>query len=481
MGCIPRKHLGAKATKPVDLVITPSIFVRENSLDINEVYDFGQSLGRGAFGEVRRAKHRSTNLLRAIKILLKDKPSTEANTELLNEVEMIKAVDHPNIIKVFEYFETPRKSYIVMELCQGGELFDEFSKRNVLKEDDCATVIKQLLSAVSYLHSHNIIHRDLKPENILIETKGDISNVKISDFGTATLCAKNAKIRGALGTVYYVAPEVLLGNYDSKCDMWSIGVIIFTLLSGCPPFDGINDNAILNKILKGNYSFTGPIWANISREAKDLISSLLCPVETRLTAESALNHPWIQRRCPNNQDLHSLGNVLTKLKDFHCASKLKEAVSIFITSQCITSDETKQLKEAFKTLDVSGDGKISKKELADQYTKFMEGGESKAAVEEIMADVDSDKSGFIDYTEFLKATLDRKKLESSENLKAAFNLFDKDKSGTISAAEIRMVLDTGNMANSKIWDEILGEVDTNGDGVIDLREFEALVNKKTIL
>lgn len=223
MGCVPRKGLSSSNNKKMrhskDLVVDPGLFVQQNNLRFTEVYEIRRSLGKGAFGEVKEVKHRERNIIRAVKIFNKEFEEQDSHENLMNEVNMLKTVDHPNILRVLEFFEGPKKSYIVMELLKGGELFDEISKRKFFSEDDAVIVVKQIFSAVAYLHDRNIIHRDLKPENILLENKDDIKHLKISDFGTATLCKKNAKVRGALGTAYYIAPEVLLGNYGSQCDM----------------------------------------------------------------------------------------------------------------------------------------------------------------------------------------------------------------------------------------------------------------------
>ncbi|CAG9313942.1 unnamed protein product [Blepharisma stoltei] len=482
MGCYQSKSKSdnSKIVTVKDLKVQKSAFVQHNPNPFQEIYSIGRSIGTGAFGEVRRVVHRHANATRAAKIFRKDLAKTEEAKQKLNlEIDILKSLDHPNIIRIYEFFEDPKRFYIVMEHCNGGELFEEILKRQSFGEVHAAQIVQQILSAVAYLHDRGIVHRDLKPENILLEERGDILNIKLIDFGTAVFLEKNKTIRGALGTAYYIAPEVLTGYYNEKCDMWSIGVIIYILLSGVPPFDGKTDDDIIEKVKKGNYSFAGAAWRNISREAKDLISSLLCPPANRLTAPAALLHPWIaanaSRSLPSVQVMQS---ALSNLKGFHNNNKLRDAVQTFIATQCISQQDTKDMREAFRAMDTNGDGKLSKEELLAQYVRTMGPEMAEVEVNRIMAEADSDNNGFIDYTEFLKATLDLKTAMSAENLKVAFDVFDKDGSGKISTLELKRILEGGAQTEKSLWNMIVNEVDLNGDGEIDFSEFQNIILSK---
>lgn len=222
MGCYPSKSKpeGSKIDKVEDIKLYKGAFVQHNSQPFQEVYQVGRNIGTGAFGEVRRVIHRQTGATRAAKIFRKDLAKTEEATRKLNlEIDILKVLDHPIIIKVYEFFEDPKRFYIIMEHCKGGELFEEIVKRQSFGEVHAAQIIQQLLSAVGYLHDTGIVHRDLKPENILLEERNDDLNIKLIDFGTACFLEKNKTIRGALGTAYYIAPEVLTGYYNERCDM----------------------------------------------------------------------------------------------------------------------------------------------------------------------------------------------------------------------------------------------------------------------
>ena len=455
-------------------------FVVQNPRAFQEEYKIGKSLGSGAFGEVRKVIHRATGEARAVKIFRKDLAvSDSSQKKLMEEINVLRSLDHPNIIRVYEFFEDNKRFYIVMEQCNGGELFEEILKRQNFGEPQAAIIVQQLLSAVAYLHDNGIIHRDLKPENILLEESRDIMNIKLIDFGTAVRVDKNKTIKGAIGTAYYIAPEVLSGTYNHRCDLWSLGVIIFILLGGYPPFDGQNDEEILEKVKKSNYSFKNQVWNNISKEAKELIQGLLAPSVSRLTAHDALASSWIRMNLQRQQVGDDVKKAaLDGLKSFQKSSKLRDAVNTFITTQCVSVADTKELRKVFKDMDKNGDGKLSREELLEYYSKEMGPEQANKEVNRIMSEVDTDNSGYVDYTEFIKATIDFKTITSAGFLKRAFDVFDKDGSGSISASELKRLLAGGNICEDNIWSEIIKNVDSNGDGEIDFREFERIILSK---
>ncbi|CAG9323811.1 unnamed protein product [Blepharisma stoltei] len=463
-----------------EIVVQASNFVRENENKFQDVYRLGQALGTGGSGEVKICFHRETNIKRAVKIFRKDLITNEAaKVNLEKEINILKTLDHPNIVRIYEYFEDSKRLYIIMEFCKGGELFDEIIKRQTFSENHAAQIMYQLLSAVAYLHNLNIIHRDLKPENILLEERNDSLNIKLIDFGTATYMTPSRPTVGASGTAYYIAPEVLAGRYTEKCDLWSCGIIMYILLSGFPPFDGKTEDEIMSKVSSGKVNFSVNPWPNISAEAKELLTSLLCPEETRISASDALQHLWITTRINRTiTNKEMLNEVLTNLRNFHTSNKLRDAVHTFIATQCMTQQDTKDLKEIFLLIDKNGDGKISKEDLIEQYTSILGAEEAASEVAKIMKEVDTDKNGFVDYTEFLKASLNVEKVLSAGNLKTAFRVFDRDGSGTISASELRKILEGGIPSDERVWNEIISQVDQNGDGEIDLQEFQDIILAK---
>ena len=247
-----------------------------------------EPIGKGAFGEVRKAVHKVSGQMRAIKIIQKQKHSNdpserklelEREDRLRKEVEILASLDHPNILKVYEFYEDETRFYIITEHCEGGELFERIINEGTFEEDEAAVQMKALLSAIVYCHNHNICHRDLKPENLLYEHKGEGANLKVIDWGTSRQYNPNPdkkfNMTAKFGTPYYIAPEVLKGSYNEKCDIWSLGVILYIMLCGYPPFNGGDDTQIIEAVESGRYNFPEDEWEHISDQAKDLISKCL--------------------------------------------------------------------------------------------------------------------------------------------------------------------------------------------------------------
>ena len=277
-----------------------------------------------------------------------------------------------------------------------------------------------------------------------------------------------------LGTPYYIAPEVLNKNYNEKCDVWSCGVITYILLSGMPPFNGQSDQDIMKKVREGVFSFEDRIWATISENAKSFIKTLLIyDPKDRPSAEAALTHPWLAELATLQVDENMAMNALDNLSKFNSDVTLKMATYSFIASQLMSKQERDNLSKVFKAFDTNGDGKLSMEEVKtgylDHYGKIL----SDQEVEDMFNAVDTDKSGFIDYTEFVVAATNQKALTSQEKLRAAFKMFDKDGSGIITADEIKEVLCFGgtNSLSEEQVNVIIKQVDENGDGEIQFEEF----------
>lgn len=253
---------------------------------------------------------------------------------------------------------------------------------------------------------------------------------------------------------------------------------MYILLCGKPPFEGTTDQQVIERTCSMRINVSGGVWNSISREAVELLQAIFAPAEDRISAKEVLQHPWIHKFCQANLREGALADTLANIKSFHYNTKFKDAVLTYIATQRLTAQDTRELRDVFKQIDVNGDGKISKEELFDQYRKQMDEGEARELVDMVMREVDSDGSGFMDYTEFLKASIDQKKLLSHKNLEKAFSMFDRDGSGTISTSEIRKVLASGSKVDESIWAHILSEVDENGDGEIDVKEFEALLEAR---
>ncbi|KAJ3413157.1 hypothetical protein HDV05_008360 [Chytridiales sp. JEL 0842] len=266
--------------------------------ELSAKYELGDTLGSGAFSEVKRATERATGNKYAIKII--DKAKCKGKESMIEtEVNILVKVRHENIIQLYEMFEIDNKIYLVMELVTGGELFDDIVSRGKYTEVDAAKIVHKMLLAIDYLHSLGIAHRDLKPENLLLSHKGADAKIMISDFGLSKIFDEDEVMKTACGTPGYVAPEVLRKKgYGREVDLWSLGVITYILLCGYPPFYDQNNVALFKQIMSGKYEFDRPWWDNISEKAKDFIRHLLVldPAQ-RYTARMALNHPYIVDNC----------------------------------------------------------------------------------------------------------------------------------------------------------------------------------------
>lgn len=227
MGCGASKESQNEKTvidnvaKSSEIKSIPSSFITINPKKLLEVYKVGDVLGKGFFGEVRSVVHRLSNQQRAVKIFRKDLKSDIQVLKVMSEIEILRNISHPVAVQLYEYFEDEKRIYLVTEKCSGGELFEEIYKRKRMDESIAAIVCKQLFSVVLYLHEKHIMHRDIKPENILLEEKNEFINIKIIDFGAASMFVPGKKLSETIGSAFYLAPEVARGSYNEKCDLWS--------------------------------------------------------------------------------------------------------------------------------------------------------------------------------------------------------------------------------------------------------------------
>mmetsp|Transcript_1056 Transcript_1056/g.1953 ORF Transcript_1056/g.1953 Transcript_1056/m.1953 type:complete len:494 (-) Transcript_1056:28-1509(-) len=466
-----------KITSAAQLTISKSDFIQSNNGKFRDNYQIGQLLGQGAFGEVRKCINRKTRVIRAVKLIRKESMSKEEEQSFKYEINILKKLDHPNILKLYEVFEDDKRYYLVTELCKGGELFDEIVTKVQFSEREAATIIQQILQAVSYCHTLGIVHRDLKPENVLIDKELN-NTLKIIDFGTSVQYDKaKEKLQTTHGTSYYIAPEVLNKNYDERCDIWSVGVILYILLSGKAPFDGDDDHEITEQVKIGNYNMKNGIWEVLSKDAKDLIKKMLTyNFKQRVTAKEALGHPWFKNASTHTVDISLMQESLKNLAKFSATQKLQQATMSMMVQNMVTKEEISRLQQVFIQLDTNKDGKLQYDEILVGYEQFY-GDMAKDEVDKIFARVDVDNSGEIDFSEFVTATADKNNLLNEEKLRAAFGYYDSDGSGSISTEEVKEVLGVGKSISEEVWLQVLKEVDSDGNGEVDFDEFKTMMMK----
>mmetsp|Transcript_57394 Transcript_57394/g.166666 ORF Transcript_57394/g.166666 Transcript_57394/m.166666 type:complete len:545 (-) Transcript_57394:205-1839(-) len=474
----PLRPGGAQAQAPASTERTTSGTLRsqivmQNTTALSDHYEVQKQIGQGSYGNVSLAKHKVTDDVRAVKMI--SKGSTTSTEALRLEIAIMKAMDHPNIIKLFETFVDRKATYMVMELAGGGELFDRIVEAQHFSEATASIVMEQILRAVWYMQSHDIAHRDLKPENFLFATRDPIpgNTLKLIDFGCACPSEPGRLLKSKVGTAMYMAPQVVVGRYDKMCDVWSAGVILFVLLSGRAPIMGPSTRETLARVRDGRWRFDGESWDRVSDDAKELITALMTrnPKE-RITPEAAMHHAWFQQTTPKALDVHLGGDVVDRIRSLEASNKIKRA-ALEIAARHLDDESIKELTALFESLDTNGDGQLSLAEVTEGLTKSgIDLGDLDAR--SLLALVDGDLSGRVDYTEFLVATLDRKAALTERLLWTTFNVFDQDGDGKISMGELRNVLRSAGVSSSGIADTIKS-VDMSGDGTIDFQEFLAMM------
>lgn len=444
--------------------------------NIRDVYTLGQKLGQGQFGTTYLCTEISTGVDYACKSISKRKLISKEDLEdVRREIQIMHHLaGHKNIVTIKGAYEDPLYVHIVMELCNGGELFDRIIQRGHYSERKAAELTKIIVGVVEACHSLGVMHRDLKPENFLLVNRDDDFSLKAIDFGLSVFFKPGQVFTDVVGSPYYVAPEVLLKHYGPEADVWTAGVILYILLSGVPPFWAETQQGIFDAVLKGYIDFDSDPWPVISDSAKDLIRKMLCSRPSdRLTAHEVLCHPWV---CENGvaPDRALDPAVLSRLKQFSAMNKLKK-MALRVIAESLSEEEIAGLREMFKAMDTDNSGAITFDELKAGLRKF--GSTLKdTEIRDLMDAADVDNSGTIDYGEFVAATIHLNKLEREEHLVAAFQYFDKDGSGYITVDELQQACADHNMTDFLVED-IIKEVDQDNDGRIDYGEFVAMMTK----
>ncbi|CAD6342716.1 unnamed protein product [Miscanthus lutarioriparius] len=442
--------------------------------DVKSTYTMGKELGRGQFGVTSLCTHKATGQKFACKTISKRKLSTKEDIEdVRREVQIMYHLSgQPGVVELKGAYEDKSNVHLVMELCAGGELFDRIIAKGHYTERAAASLLRTIVEIVHTCHSMGVIHRDLKPENFLLLSKDENAPLKATDFGLSVFFKEGEVFRDIVGSAYYIAPEVLKRSYGPEADIWSVGVIVYILLSGVPPFWA---GKLLSLTSSINVDFTSDPWPRISQGAKDLVRKMLNPdPKQRISAYDVLNHPWIKEdgEAPDTP----LDNaVLGRLKQFRAMNQFKKA-ALRVIAGCLSEEEIKGLKEMFKSMDSDNSGTITVDELrrglAKKGTKLTE-----AEVQQLMEAADADGNGTIDYEEFITATMHMNRMDRDEHLYTAFQYFDKDNSGYITMEELEQALREKGLLDGRDIKDIVAEVDADNDGRINYTEFAAMMRK----
>ncbi|CAI8596393.1 unnamed protein product [Vicia faba] len=445
--------------------------------DVRATYTIGKELGRGQFGVTHLCTNKVTKEQFACKTIAKRKLVNKEDIEdVRREVQIMHHLTgQPNIVELKGAYEDKQSVHLVMELCAGGELFDRIIAKGLYTERAAASLLRTIVQIIHTLHSMGVIHRDLKPENFLLLSKDENAPLKATDFGLSVFFKQGDMFKDIVGSAYYIAPEVLKRRYGPEVDIWSIGVMLYILLSGVPPFWAESEHGIFNAILRGHIDFQSDPWPSISPAAKDLVRKMLnSDPKQRLTAQEVLDHPWTKEdgEAPDKPIDNA---VLGRLKQFRAMNQFKK-VALRVIAGCLSEEEIMGLKEMFKGMDTDNSGTITVEELKlglqQQGTKL-----SEQEVQQLMEAADADGNGTIDYDEFITATMHMNRMNREEHLYTAFQYFDKDNSGFITTEELDQALREYNMHDGRDIKDILQEVDGDNDGRINYDEFAAMMRK----
>ena len=403
--------------------------------DIRKEYRFKNQLGGGHFGTVRRGYRISEKNKKMKFFAIKSIPMKNLScniNDFIKEVDIISTLDHPNIIKFYETFHDDYFFHIVMELCKGKEIIHQMGNYGFIEEKKVTYIIFKVLLAIAHCHNRGVTHRDLKPENILFDSMKKDAEIKILDFGLSRKYDKEQKMHSILGTPYYVAPEVLKGEYDEKCDIWSIGAMTYLMLCGEPPFNGNSNNEIFKKIVKENIKFKSLLWKNISNNAKDFVKICLSKNSNkRPSAQEALNHIWfsnVKNEIHNNKNIKK--EILLNIKDFNINYEFKQMVLKYLINNKLSYEEKKVFKDAFYALDFNHNGFIIESDLKKAFDLFNINIDEKQ-INHLFNILPENKNLGLGFIEFIMAGIDKKSIFTEENLEDAFNYFDINKTGDI--------------------------------------------------
>ena len=519
-------------------VNTGNFIVQREGSKVYDVYEKLQFLGEGSFGSVYKVKRKNSGqreIIRALKEISKEKMclNEENSEEIRNEISVLKSLDHPNIMKIYEFYEDKENMYLITEFC-GGDAANIQDKYGVLPEFLVKYIMYQVFMAVAFFHANKIVHTDIKRENIaffyrdekkdkkevedflkkffedkeiteeLCDASGlenlsedalkvakELSNfdVKILDFGSAKKRNRN-KLSGITGTVYYCSPEIVNDKYDFECDEWACGVMMYILLVNEPPFQGESEEEIFSKILKEEPNLDINPLKDISDNCKDLIKKLLeKDAKKRIKAREALKHPFFTsginignlfkgKYKENTEILKTLYKRKTQEIQDKKGSKFKDMVIAYITLHFSEKEEEKKARKIFMEMAGGDNHFLIRKDTFVHRMGTIYKNESKEKIEELFDNIDEKKSGNIEYEELVRALSDRNQLLNDKNLREAFDFFDKDKSGSISWNEIAEIIEPDGSIPKQIMKDFMNEIGQKDENKeITFEEFKSILTK----
>ncbi|KAL9251951.1 CDPK-related kinase 3-like protein [Drosera capensis] len=445
-------------------------------------YELEKEVGRGHFGHTcvaRGKKGEMKDRVVAVKIISKAKMTTAISIEdVRREVKILKALSgHRHLVRFHDACEDTNDVYIVMELCEGGELLDRIlSRGGRYTEEDAKVIVVQILSVVAFCHLQGVVHRDLKPENFLFTSRSEDADMKLIDFGLSDFIRTDERLNDIVGSAYYVAPEVLHRSYSLEADIWSIGVITYILLCGSRPFWARTESGIFRSVLRADPNFEDLPWPSVSPEAKDFVKRLLNKdYRKRMTAAQALTHPWLR-----NENHHiPLDILIYKLvKSYVHGTPFKRA-ALKALSKALTEDELVYLRAQFMLLEPSQDGRVSLENFRAALSRNATDAMKESRVPDILNAMTPLSHRKLDFEEFCAAAISTYQLEALQGWEqiatTAFQYFEQEGNRAISVEELARELNLGSAAHSILRDWI-----RSSDGKLSLLGFTKFLHGVTI-
>ena len=463
-------------------ILTENLIIQQKG-NLNKNYEIIKKIGIGTLGTVYKAKNKYLKNIVAIKMIKKIKENEDDN-EIIDEINKLKKLSHPNIVRIHEFYCNQKYHQIITEYCKKGNLNKYI--RNSLTEKQLAVIFYQIFSGLCYLHENNIIHGNIKLKNIMFLTKEEDNQtkeeyfwVKIIDFSIDKIFNKN-KQDSLEYSSYYKAPEMFQNKFSDKTDVWSIGIILFLALTGKVPFDGKTDDEISNKIQNYPYNDLEPMLLAHSSESRDLLDKLLeKDMEKRISAKQALNHEWFKnyhgRALFSNFRLEEIQQYIHNLCSYSSESKISQLVLAFLVHNIPISTSTYTILKLFRLFNTSGDCKLTKNELKKGLYNYRNEEQVNEIVEELFLVLDGGNNGYIAFEEFYRACLNKKELLTKENIWYAFKFLDENNTNTIELRTLMKAFDAEpNKMLEAVFNKTLNKEDNN-TGIMTFQEFEEMM------